>query len=125
MHHAQEIVDHIYDSGVIIRFLPPYSPDLNPIEEVFSKVKHYSRQNDVVLQSVRVPIPLDCRNSANLNAKAVSFFTHPVQVYKVPWDMCEINMHVLINSHQLRGRIAGFTHWTHSLLVKAAHEETV
>ena len=84
MHHAQEVVDHIYDSGVIIRFLPPYSPDLNPIEEVFSKVKHYSRQNDVVLQSVRVPSPLDCRNSANLNAKAVSFFTHPVQVYKVP-----------------------------------------
>ena len=47
VHHAQEVVDHIYDSGVIIRFLPPYSTDLNPIEEVFAKVKHYSRQNDV------------------------------------------------------------------------------
>ena len=38
VHHAQEVV---------IRFLPPYSTDLNPIEEVFAKVKHYSRQNDV------------------------------------------------------------------------------
>ena len=77
VHLAQEVVDHIYDSGVIIRFLPPCSPDLNPIEEVFAKVKHYSRQNDVVLQSVRVSSPLDCRNSANLNAKAVSFFYSP------------------------------------------------
>ena len=25
--------------GVIVHFLPPYSPDLNPIEEAFSKVK--------------------------------------------------------------------------------------
>ena len=58
VHHAQEVVDHIYDSGVIIRFLPPYSPDLNPIEEVFAKVKHYLRQNDVVLQSVQNPSPL-------------------------------------------------------------------
>ena len=56
--HAQEVVDHIYDSGVIICFLPPYSPDLNPIEDVFAKVKHYLRQNDVVLQSVRDPSPL-------------------------------------------------------------------
>ena len=25
-------------------FLPPYSPDLNPIEQVFSKVKHTLRK---------------------------------------------------------------------------------
>jgi hypothetical protein len=33
-----------------------YSPHLNPIEEVFAKVKHYLRQNDSVLQAVRDPI---------------------------------------------------------------------
>jgi transposase len=47
-HHVQEVVEHIYDSGAIVRYLPPYSPDLNPIEEVFAKVKHYLRQNDAV-----------------------------------------------------------------------------
>ncbi|KAG2340480.1 hypothetical protein BDR05DRAFT_889796, partial [Suillus weaverae] len=26
---------------VRIKFLPPYSPDLNPIEEAFSKIKHF------------------------------------------------------------------------------------
>jgi len=25
--------------GSIVHFLPPYSPDLNPIEEAFSKIK--------------------------------------------------------------------------------------
>ncbi|KAI0037409.1 hypothetical protein FA95DRAFT_1465650, partial [Auriscalpium vulgare] len=29
-----------------LEFLPPYSPDLNPIEEAFSKVKAFIRRND-------------------------------------------------------------------------------
>ena len=28
-------------AGVRIEYLPPYSPDLNPIEEAFSKIKHF------------------------------------------------------------------------------------
>jgi hypothetical protein len=57
-HHVREVIERVYDSGAIIRFLPPYSPDLNPIEEVFAQVKHYLRQNDVVLQAARDPSPL-------------------------------------------------------------------
>ena len=68
-HHVQEVVEHVYDSGALIRFLPPYSPDLNPIEEVFAKVKHYLRQNDSVLQAVRDPSPL-IRNA--LSAKCAN-----------------------------------------------------
>lgn len=26
-------------------YLPPYSPDLNPIEEAFSKIKHFIRRH--------------------------------------------------------------------------------
>jgi len=26
-------------------YLPPYSPDLNPIEEAFSQIKHFIRRN--------------------------------------------------------------------------------
>ena len=29
----------IEDVGALVHFLPPYSPDFNPIEEMFSKVK--------------------------------------------------------------------------------------
>jgi transposase len=31
--------------GVRIEYLPPYSPDLNPIEEAFSKIKHWVRRH--------------------------------------------------------------------------------
>lgn len=31
-------------AGARLWFLPPYSPDLNPIEQAFSKVKHWLRQ---------------------------------------------------------------------------------
>jgi hypothetical protein len=33
------------DAGVCIVYLPPYSPDLNPIEEAISKVKAWIRRN--------------------------------------------------------------------------------
>ena len=33
-------------------FLPPYSPDLNPIEEAFSYVKAYLRKHDDLLQVI-------------------------------------------------------------------------
>ena len=36
--HHQKIIEMITSVGALIRFLPPYSPDLNPIEFVFSKV---------------------------------------------------------------------------------------
>ena len=39
IHHAEGIVEMIEDVGAIVQFLPPYSPDLMPIEETFSKVK--------------------------------------------------------------------------------------
>jgi len=29
----------VYLAGVQLEFLPPYSPNLNPIEEAFSKIK--------------------------------------------------------------------------------------
>ena len=31
-------------SGARLLFLPPYSPDLNPIEQVFAKLKHLMRK---------------------------------------------------------------------------------
>ena len=30
--------------GVSVRYLPPYSPDLNPIEQAFAKLKAHLRQ---------------------------------------------------------------------------------
>ena len=35
-------------------FLPAYSPDLNPIEEAFSKVKTFIKNNEATFQSAAV-----------------------------------------------------------------------
>ena len=40
IHHSPYIYETFHDVGVLVHYLPPYLPDLNPIEETFSKVKH-------------------------------------------------------------------------------------
>lgn len=39
------------EAGVILAFLPPYSPDLNPIEESFSVLKAWIKRNNELVQS--------------------------------------------------------------------------
>ena len=39
IHKMHEIVTMIQQVGALVHFLPPYSPDYNPIEEAFSKIK--------------------------------------------------------------------------------------
>ena len=46
IHHVSQAVSLIQSVGALIHFLPPYSPDLNPIEEPFSKVKAVLRESD-------------------------------------------------------------------------------
>lgn len=42
-HKAKAVRDAIHGAGARLWFLPPYSPDLNPIEQAFSKIKHWMR----------------------------------------------------------------------------------
>ncbi|MCP5019015.1 MAG: hypothetical protein GY938_27610 [Ketobacter sp.] len=39
-HKMNDIKTMIFENGHIVEFLPPYSPFLNPIENVFSKWKN-------------------------------------------------------------------------------------
>ena len=39
VHHVEGVVVMIEEAGAIVHFLPLYSPDFNPIEETFAKVK--------------------------------------------------------------------------------------
>ena len=40
-HHAKAVKELLDSSGVRYIYLPPYSPDLNPIEKLWSKVKAF------------------------------------------------------------------------------------
>lgn len=42
-HKAQAIRPAVLAMGAKLAYRPPYSPDLNPIEQVFAKVKHWLR----------------------------------------------------------------------------------
>ena len=46
IHHLADVVDLIHSVGALILYLPPYSPDLMPIEECFNKVKLFLLEND-------------------------------------------------------------------------------
>jgi transposase len=43
-HGTQKLAELIEARGADLVFLPSYSPDLNPIEEAFSKIKHHVRK---------------------------------------------------------------------------------
>ena len=43
-HKGRAVRAAIRNAGAHILFLPPYSPDLNPIEQVFAKLKHLLRR---------------------------------------------------------------------------------
>ena len=52
IHHTERAIKLIQSVGAIVHFLPPYSPDLNPIEELFSKVKACLKENDAAIQRI-------------------------------------------------------------------------
>ena len=42
-HKSNAVRQAIDAAGASLCFLPPYSPDLNPIEQAFAKIKHWMR----------------------------------------------------------------------------------
>lgn len=44
-HHTERLEQMCYDAGVKLMYLPPYSPDLNPIEEFFAELKAFIKKN--------------------------------------------------------------------------------
>lgn len=51
IHHVDSVVNAILATGAIIKFLPAYSPDLNPIELAFAEVKHYLQVNSILFET--------------------------------------------------------------------------
>ena len=58
-HKGRAVRSAIRAAGARIFFLPPYSPDLNPIEQVFAKLKHLMRKAGAILDHFS---PAECQN---------------------------------------------------------------
>ena len=52
IHHVDEVRELLNDTSVLTQFLPPYSPDYNPIELAFSKVKYMIRSMEMEMQAI-------------------------------------------------------------------------
>ncbi len=70
-HKGREVRLAIEAAGASLRYLPPYSPDLNPIENAFSKLKAFLRKAaartidelwDVIRRALDTFTPTDCAN---------------------------------------------------------------
>ena len=70
-HKGKDVRAMIRKAGARILFLPPYSPDLNPIEQVFAKTKHLMRgamertvevAQDRLAKVLDTITPKDCAN---------------------------------------------------------------
>ncbi len=72
IHHVERVED-ITGVGARLVYLPPYSPNLNPIEDGFAKVKRCLREHDSAFQATSSPqtvlkiafstvTPSDCYN---------------------------------------------------------------
>ncbi len=67
--HSVQPTDSV---GVLVIFLPPYSPDLNPIEETFLHIKSYLKANEAVLQ-FHLPVECNCLTYDLVLQEAVVF----------------------------------------------------
>ena len=66
-HHVESVVDTIERSGHEVLFLPPYSPFLNPIENLFNQLKYYVKKyspdaSDAVELASEAISEADCKN---------------------------------------------------------------
>ena len=52
IHHVNTLTNLFQEAGIVFIFLSPYSPDYNPIELAFSKVKYFFKEHDSVMQAM-------------------------------------------------------------------------
>ena len=77
IHHLDRIQDIIHSSGALIHFLPPYSPDLMPLEEVFSKVKYFIQANEHIFLTTSSPRLLIAMAFASVtHSDCISYIRH-------------------------------------------------
>ena len=81
-HKAERVRELVEARGAEVWFLPSYSPDLNPIEEAFSKVKALLRKAAARTKEALVEAIAEALASATVE-DARGWFVHSGYV---PWD---------------------------------------
>ena len=75
IHKVSRCKGIIENAGHSLTFLPPYSPQLNPIEETFSKWKSYVRAQNVSTEA-ELEVAIEAGNTSINESDCVGFFNH-------------------------------------------------
>ena len=84
VHKSTRVKELIEQKGAALLFLPPYSPDFNPIEGVFSKLKGILRKAEARTQGVLVEA-MGRALSAISRQDIAAFFAH--YGYRLPLQL--------------------------------------
>lgn len=72
IHHVQPVLDTLQQMRILVLFLPPYSPDMNPIEEMY-----YLKDHDPIPQALNDPVPLiEASFESVTKGKCVGWINH-------------------------------------------------
>ena len=52
IHHVQQVSELFLNAGILVLYLPPYSPDMNPIELLFNHVKQYLKEHEDIMFAI-------------------------------------------------------------------------
>jgi transposase len=75
VHHIKEVKERADKAEIKLLYLPPYSPELNPIEEAWSIIKRIFRSMEAKTISAFVSA-LNCARAAITPSKIQNLFRH-------------------------------------------------
>jgi hypothetical protein len=84
-HKVHGVRQAIEAAGASLRYLPPYSPDFNPIEMAFTKLKTLLRAAAArTIPDLGKPLPTPCGASPHKNAPTIS---PPLDTMQREWKL--------------------------------------
>ena len=77
-HKTTEVKNNLRSKNILFDFIPPYSPELNPIEEVFSSLKmnYYNLPNPQNFKEISENIRTVIKIWNNENMSFSNFYDH-------------------------------------------------
>jgi transposase len=82
IHHDEKLVESIEQMGCKVLYLPPYSPDYNPIEMAFSGVKSWLKKNRTFVKNCNdLKYPLLLALSQVTPDMAKGYFNKSIYLY--------------------------------------------
>ena len=78
VHRAKEVQEFLNKNKINFLFIPTYSPELNPIEEAFSKIKQYIKKQKARTVNDLLNVIEDALNIITKN-NVIGYFSHAAQ----------------------------------------------